>query len=76
MYFDTIPKIYYDSEGTKNPKVVTNILRRVGVRAKVKTNTLIFDTYRVREGETPEILAHKLYGDIELHWIVCLVMIL
>lgn len=73
MYFDTIPKIYYDSEGTKNPKVVTNILRRVGVRAKVKTNTLIFDTYRVREGETPEILAHKLYGDIELHWIVCLV---
>tara|TARA_Y100000817_G_C16762072_1_gene502121 strand:+ start:416 stop:958 length:543 start_codon:yes stop_codon:yes gene_type:complete len=73
MYFNVIPKIYYDSEGTKNPKIVTNLLRRVSVRAKVKTNTLLFDTYKVREGETPEIIAHKLYGDSELHWIVMLV---
>ena len=72
MYFNRIPKIYYDSEGTKNPKIVTNILRRVGLRAKVKTNSLLFDTYNVREGETPEIIAHKLYDDSELHWIVML----
>ena len=73
MYFNDIPKIYYDSYGTKNPKIVTNLLRRVGFRAKVKTNTLLFDTYSVREGETPEIIAHKLYGDSELHWVVMLV---
>jgi len=73
MYFNTIPKIYYDSVGDKNPKIVTNILRRVGLRAKVKTNTLLFDTYDVKEGETPEIIAHKLYGESELHWIVMLV---
>ena len=45
-------------------------MRRVAVRAKVKTNTLLFDTYEVKEGETPESIAHKLYGDTELHWIV------
>jgi len=73
MYFNTIPKIYYDSEGTGNPKVVTNLLRRVALRAKVKVNLLLFDTYSVREGETPEIIAHKLYDDPELHWIVMLV---
>ena len=73
MYFDNIPKIYYDSYDNKNPKVVTNLLRRVGIRNKVRTNTLLFDTYSVREGETPEIIAHKLYGDSQLHWVVMLV---
>ena len=72
MYFNSIPKIYYDSQNNKRPKVVTNLLRRVGVRAKIKTNTALFDTYRVKAGETPEIIAHKLYGDSELHWIVML----
>ena len=62
MYFNSIPKIYYDSQNNKRPKVVTNLLRRVGVRAKIKTNTALFDTYRVKAGETPEIIAHKLYG--------------
>ena len=73
MYFNSMPKIYYDSAGTGQPKIVTNLLRRVGVRTKVKTNTMLFDTYNVREGETPEIIAHKMYGDPELHWIVMLV---
>ena len=73
MYFNSIPKIFYDSADTKNPKIVTNLLRRVGVRAKVKVNTALFDTYKVKEGETPEIIAHKLYGDTELHWVIMLV---
>ena len=73
MYFNAIPKIQYDSMNTGNPKIVTNLLRRVAVRAKVRTNTLLFDTYDVIEGETPEIIAHKLYDDPELHWIVLLV---
>ena len=73
MYFESMPKIYYDSMNTGNPKIVTNLLRRVAVRAKVRTNTLLFDTYDVKEGETPEIIAHKLYDDPELHWIVLLV---
>jgi hypothetical protein len=73
MYFNLMPKIYYDSAGIGQPKIVTNLMRRVGLRAKVKTNTMLFDTYKVKEGETPEIIAHKLYGDSELHWIIMLV---
>ena len=73
MYFESFPKIFYDSVGQGNPKVVTNLLRRVAIRAKVKTNTMLYDTYDVKSGETPELIADKLYQDPELHWIVMLV---
>ena len=73
MYFRNFPTIIYDSEGTGEFKDVTNLLRRVAVRAKVKTNTLLYDTYDVKEGETPESVAHKLYGDSQLHWVILLV---
>ena len=73
MYFNTFPVIPYDSIGDYNFKEVTNILRRVRLRAKVKTNVMLFDTYDVKEGETPEMIADKLYGDPELHWVVLMV---
>ena len=49
-----------------------NLLRRVAVRSKVKTNSSLFDTYDVKNGETPEIIADKLYDDPKLHWIIML----
>ena len=73
MYFNSFPVIPYDSKGDLNFKDVTNLLRRVGMRAKLKSNTLLYDTYDVKEGETPEMIAHKLYGDPELHWIILLI---
>ena len=73
MYFEKYPVIPYDSEGTYNFKDVTNLLRRVALRANVRTNALLYDTYDVRDGETPESIADKLYGDTNLHYIVMLV---
>ena len=72
MYFDSFPVILYDSKGDDNFKVVTNLLRRVAIRTKVKANTALFDTYEVKEGESPESIAWKLYGDVDYHWIVLL----
>ena len=73
MYFNSFPVIPYDSKGDLQFKDVTNLLRRVGMRTKLKTNTFLYDTYNVKEGETPEMIAHKLYGDSELHWVILLV---
>ena len=73
MYFANFPLIPYDSVGDGNFKVVTNLLKRVAVRAKVRTNTAFYDTYDVKDGEKPEILADKLYKDAELHWVILLV---
>ena len=70
MYFANFPLIPYDSVGGGDFKLVTNLLKRVALRSKVRTNSLLFDTYNVKEGETPEQIAHKLYGDVNLHWIV------
>ena len=70
MFFSEFPKIYYSGKGGSDHKVVTNLLRRVGIRAKVNANTGLFDTYDIKEGETKEMIAHKLYGDSEYHWIV------
>ena len=72
MYFDNFPTIPYDSELTGQFKDVKNLLRRVGVRAKVKSNASLFDTYDVKNGETPETIAFKMYGDANLHWVVML----
>ena len=51
MYFINFPVIPYDSVGNGNFKVVTNLLMRVAVRSKVKTNTALYDTYDIKEGE-------------------------
>ena len=72
MYFENFPLIPYDSVGAGNFKIRTNLLKRVAVRSKVKTNVAYFDTYDVKEGETPEMLADKLYDDPELHWVILL----
>lgn len=73
MYFAKFPYILYDSVGNLDFKVVTNLLRRVALRANLREDTLVFDTYTVKDGESPEILAHKLYGDSQLHWIILLI---
>tara|TARA_B110000858_G_scaffold70451_1_gene81866 strand:- start:1001 stop:1549 length:549 start_codon:yes stop_codon:yes gene_type:complete len=73
MYFKNFPTIPYDSTGTGVAKDVKNLLRRVMVRQKVKSNTLFYDTYDLKNGETPESIADKLYDDPELHWVVLLV---
>ena len=73
MYFKQFPTIPYDSHGTGKFKDVKNLLRRVAIRSKVKTNAMVYDTYDVKNGETPESIAFKLYGDAELHWVIMLV---
>ena len=73
MYFGSFPVIPYDSKGDLKFKDVTNLLRRVGIRTKLKSNALLYDTYNVKEGATPEMIAHKLYGDSELHFVIMLI---
>ena len=73
MYFANFPIIPYDSVGNGDFKLVTNLLKRVALRTKVRTNTLLYDTYDVKDGETPEMIADKLYDDPQLHWVILFV---
>ena len=73
MYFAQFPTIFYDAVGKTDPKIVTHLLKRVAVHSKARSVTALYDTYDVKNGETPEMIAHKYYGDAEYHWVVLLV---
>ena len=69
-YFIKFPKMTYDIKGNNNRKLLPDILRRVKLRSKMKTETMLFDKYDVVNGEKPEDIAYKWFGDAELHWVI------
>jgi len=73
MYFSQFPAIVYDSVGKGDYKVVTHLLKRVALHSKAKSVSALYDTYNVRNGETPEMIAHKYYGEADYHWVILLV---
>jgi hypothetical protein len=60
----------YDIAGNDNYKLLPNILRRVKLRSGIRSGAFLFDNYDVFDGERPEDVAFKEYGDPELHWII------
>ena len=71
-YFSKFPKGVYDIAGDKKLKLVTDIMRRVKVRAKVLNEASLYDDYDVPSGERPEVTAFKHFVDTELHWVILL----
>lgn len=74
-YFRYLPLIEYENIQDNDPNktvILTNILTRSAFLQEVIENTSLFYEYEVKENETPEIIAHKLYGDVERFWIVLL----
>ena len=69
-YFSKFPLLTYDIKGDKVRKLLPDILRRVKLRATVKSGNMLFDKYDVKEGEKPEDVAFKWFGDPELHWVI------
>jgi hypothetical protein len=60
----------YDVAGDKNYKLLPDILRRVKLRAGLRSGSFLFDNYDVKDGERPEDVAFKWFGDAEYHWVI------
>jgi hypothetical protein len=60
----------YDIKGNEKYKLLPNILRRVKLRAGIRSSMFLFDNYDVADGERPEDIAFQQYGDPELHWVI------
>jgi hypothetical protein len=76
MYFSAFPKIYYDfaqDNTSTSLQILTDITTNVRVRKEVLENITLYDEYDMMDGETPEIVAEKVYGNPELHWVIMLV---
>ena len=69
-YFDKFPKIIYDAKGNGNYKLLPDILRRVRTRAVIDESVVLFEKYDVVNGERPEDIAFKWFGDAQLHWVI------
>ena len=70
-YFRYYPRtIYAQSMEQSSIDVVTNLVTRFSFEKKFKENTSVFEKYDIRDGDTPESIAYKLYGSAEKHWIV------
>ena len=71
MYFDKLPKITYNFLGSGDVQVV-DIFRRVNFTQRTLEDPNNFEKYTIIEGERPEDIAYKIYGDEDLWWVVML----
>lgn len=71
-YFEKFPKMLYDIQGKRrtNYETVTNIFFRMQIIRSLMGNINAYYDYLIKDDDTPEILADKVYGDIEAHWII------
>ena len=69
-YFSQFPLMAYDVAGNKNYKLLPNILKRVKLRSGLRSGSFLFDNYDVKDGERPEDVAFKWFGDAQLHWVI------
>ena len=51
---------------------LTDISRNIRFRKELLSNVTAYEYYDIVDGETPEIIAEKIYGNPEYHWVVML----
>ena len=79
MYFSILPNISYDEKPISYPfsesdfVTAKNFFRRYKVRDEVFSNAVLFKKYSIKDGERPDALAEKAYGDPFYDWVILLV---
>ena len=71
MYFNRFRKLEYGFD-KKDFKTVTDIMSRIKVRDKIINEASLYNKYDVKSGETPENIAFKHFGSVDLHWVILL----
>jgi hypothetical protein len=70
-YFNYFPKVPYFLDDDKTTvDVITNLTFKFKFNDAFKENSVVYYDYIVSEGETPEIIADKIYNSSERHWII------
>jgi hypothetical protein len=69
-YFRYFPTTTNDLTQTGKQVEVTNILKRFAFRTSVEKNDSVFYDYVVQDGDRPDTIAEKYYGDSRHAWII------
>ena len=78
MFFDIVPNIEYDEKPISYPfsesdfVVAKNFFRRYKINDDVFQYAVFFKKYTIKDGERPETLAEKIYGNQFYDWIILL----
>ena len=72
-FFDKFPLVRYtlNKQLYSEYDTATNLLFRIGlVRDVMENNINAYYNYAIVDGDRPEIISEKVYGDAEAHWII------
>jgi len=69
-YFSRFPLMTYDVAADGKYKLLPDILKRVKLRSGLRSSAFMFEKYDVKDGEKPEDVAFKWFGDPEYHWVI------
>lgn len=72
MFFKKFPAMLYTVDNYQTGQLIKDIFRRVVLSEQTKQKFSAFDEYDIRDGDTPEVIAYKVYGDSNYHWVVLL----
>lgn len=74
MYFSKFPIVQYPlfNEDKLTFVMACNILRRIALSESITDGNGILIEYNIKDGERPEHIAERIYGNPNLHWIVLL----
>ena len=73
FFFNRFPYVDYDILGDGQQTKIKNFLKRFDFREKVRKFGSIYIKWIVRDEDTPQIIAHKLYNSTHYYWIVLMI---
>ena len=76
-YFSQIPDFQYanrteDGKYVSDFTTVKNLFKRAKLREDIFQNTTFFEKYQIEGDDRPDNVAHKIYGDSSLDWVILL----
>lgn len=77
MYFNKFPTLLYEFTGVGEDKtnkgvLIRDITKNIRFKKDFIESLPLTETYKVRDGDTPEIISEKLYGTPLYHWVIML----
>lgn len=74
MYFKNFGTILYPFNiNNKDVGIVMkDITKNIRIRKEVLDNVTLYEEYDIVDGETPEIISERVYGNPQYHWVIML----
>ena len=69
-YFSYFPSVEHDLKQNGTFVTVTNILKRFKIHDDVRDLTEVFYPYQLQDGDRPDVVAEKYYGNANYAWLV------